>query len=105
MEQEIIIEKITYKLKEYSQGKINDVKRGAETPRLAGLLLQKYGCGLVDAVTVFYDNPRVADSIYKILDEETFKIDPEWKMNNKERWESRPADIHTTHVISNQTEI
>ncbi len=95
MEQGIVIEKIIYKIKEYAYGKMNDVKRGLETPRLAALLLQKYGCGMVDAVTVFYDTPRAADPIYKILDEETSKIDPEWRMHNKERWESRPVDILT----------
>ena len=51
--------------------------------------------GLVcDAVSVIYGTPRAADPIYRVLDEETEKIDPKWREHNKERWAARPADIY-----------
>lgn len=95
MEQEIIINKIISKIKEYAHERMNNVERGTETPKLAALILQKYGSGMIDAVAIFYDNPRTTDTIYKVLDEETSKIDEDWEKHNKERWDSRPADVYT----------
>lgn len=80
-------------MKDYAKSRANDVARGAETPRLAALLLQKYGRGVVDAVAVMLDNPRAADPIGNILDEETSKIDPHFQEHDAERWAGRPADI------------
>ncbi|ACK98573.1 MULTISPECIES: hypothetical protein [Bacillus cereus group] len=93
MEQKIIIEMLIKKIREYANGRRNDVARGAETPRLAALLLQKYGIGMIDAVSTIYESPRVADDIFKVLDLETAKIDPNWIEHNKERWKAKPADI------------
>lgn len=98
MDEKAIIERISKNIKDFANGRANDIARGAETPRLAAALLQKYGQGLADAVTVFYDTPRVADTIFKVLDEETYKIDPQWREHNKERWEGQPADIITYPV-------
>lgn len=89
----ISIDKLTQKIKDYARGRSQDVARGAETPRLAALLLQKYGLGLLDAAAVIYDNPRMADPISLVLDEETAKIDPQWREHNQERWAGRPADV------------
>lgn len=50
------------------------MERGLESPRLAALLLQKYGIGIADAAIAIYDNFRVADVIYDVLDEEVAKI-------------------------------
>lgn len=50
--------------------------RWAIAPMHAALFLKKYGCGMVEAVTIFYDTPRAADFIYEVLDLETFKITP-----------------------------
>ncbi|MBA4688596.1 MAG: hypothetical protein H2184_15705 [Candidatus Galacturonibacter soehngenii] len=87
------IENLIIKIREYARNRTSDIKRGAETPALAALLLQKYGEGIIDAIISVSDSNRVADPIQKVLDEELFKIDPEWKEHNKERWEGRPADI------------
>jgi hypothetical protein len=91
------VEKLAREVKEFAAGRASDVERGAETPRLAAMLLQQYGRGVVAAVGVIYESPRIADPIQTLLDEETAKIDPLWKEHARERWDGRPADV----VVSN----
>ncbi|MNW32191.1 hypothetical protein D3C74_91290 [compost metagenome] len=93
MNKESVIDKLVQKVISYAKSKAQDVDRGKESPRLAALLLQKYGVGVVDAAAVIFDTPRAADPIYRVLDEETVKIDPLWREHNKERWQSSPADL------------
>ncbi|MGV2886200.1 hypothetical protein [Paenibacillus taichungensis] len=93
MDEKIVIDRLILEVKEYASGRAKDVARGAETPRLAALLLQKYGSGVTKAVSLIFDSPRAADPISKVLDEETAKIDPQWREHNQERWAGRPADI------------
>ncbi|HFK1747742.1 TPA: hypothetical protein ACGX4N_004606 [Bacillus cereus] len=66
MEQKIIIEMLIKKIREYANGRRNDVARGAETPRLAAHLLEKYGIGMIDAVSTIYEPPRAADDVFKV---------------------------------------
>lgn len=66
---------------------------GGERPRLAALLVQKYGRGIVDAVTLLYDSSRAADPISRVVDEETAIIDPDWRENDRLRRVSKPADL------------
>ncbi|RRJ54961.1 hypothetical protein EHV15_35930 [Paenibacillus oralis] len=93
MDEKILIDRLVLKVKEYADGRARDVARGAETPRLAALLLQKYGSGVIDTVSLILDTPRAADPISKILDEETARIDPQWREHDRERWLGRPADL------------
>lgn len=95
MDEQIIIDKLIRQIKDYANGRAKDVARGAETPRLAALLLQKYGFGVIEAVNIILGSPRASDPITQVLDEETSKIDPRWREHNKERWSGRPADIVT----------
>lgn len=93
MDREQATERLVQQVRVYAEGRAKDVARGAETPRLAALLLQKYGQGVIDAVTAIYDTPRAADAISRALDEATQKIDPQWQEHNRERWAARPADV------------
>jgi len=93
MDEKIAVERLVQQVKDYANGRAKDVARGAETPRLAALLVQKYGRGVVDAVATVFDNPRSAALIYEVVDEETAKIDPLWEEHNRERWAGRPADV------------
>lgn len=93
MNQELAVERLIQQVKEYAYGRAKDVARGAETPRLAALLVQKYGRGVVDAVATVFDTPRAADPISNVVDEETAKIDPLWREHDRERWAGRPADV------------
>lgn len=52
MDEKIVIDRFVKQVKDYAKGKKHDVARGAESPRLAALLLQKYGLGIVDAVSL-----------------------------------------------------
>lgn len=64
-------------------------------PRLAALLLQKYGRGIADAATLIFESPRAADPISLAIDEETTRIDFQWRDHDRERWAARPADLIT----------
>lgn len=93
MDEQIAVERLVQQVKDYASGRAKDVARGAETPRLAALLVQKYGRGVIDAVATIFDSPRAADPISEIVDDETAKIDPLWRDHDKERWAGRPADV------------
>lgn len=93
MNEEIAVERLVQQVKDYANGGAKDVARGAETPRLAALLVQKYGRGVADAVASIFESPRAADPIGKAVDEETAKIDPLWREHNRERCAGRPADV------------
>ena len=43
MNEQIAIELLVREVQKHASGRSRDVERGAETPRLAALLLQKYG--------------------------------------------------------------
>ncbi|MGY4197336.1 hypothetical protein [Bradyrhizobium sp. USDA 4520] len=87
------IERLVAKIQDYARGRTSDVARGAETPRLAALLVQKYGCGLVDATGVILDSDKSGSRLQAIVDEETTRIDADWRENARRRWAARPADI------------
>lgn len=79
------------KLGEYASGRKSDVDRGAETPHLAALMLQKYGYGLCDAAELIA--PRAGLVKHSDVDILVEEIDPSWRENAKKRWAARPADI------------
>lgn len=93
MDEQVAVERLVRQVKDYANGRAKDVEHGAETPRLAALLVQKYGRGVVDAVTEIFGSPRAADPISKVVDDETAKIDPLWREHDRERWADRPADV------------
>lgn len=104
-DKEIIIEKLILKIKEYAKGRKSNVIRGAETPILAALLLQKYGIGIIEATAIIYDSPRITDQLYRILDEEVFQIDPDWEEHGRKRWEKRPANLNFNGYEDGQREV
>ena len=83
---------LVLKIIEYARNRAKEVACGAETPRLAAQLIQKYGRGVADAVAVIYDSPQAASPIFRARDQETARINPDagydWK-----RWVGWPADI------------
>lgn len=93
MDEQTAVALLTKKVREYAQARQQDVARGAERPRLAALLVQKYGLGIVDTVALLFESPRAADPISKVVDEETAIIDPDWQENDRQRWAARPADL------------
>ncbi len=87
---------LIHDLREYAAGRKADVARGAETPALAALLLEKYGYGLAKAASLLRDasdgNIKPSEVMAEV-DALVAEIDPEWKAHRHLRWESRPADI------------
>ncbi|MDC9581442.1 hypothetical protein PSI15_07685 [Xenorhabdus sp. PR6a] len=71
-----LIDSLVRQLKEFAVTRSQNVARGFETPNLAAHLLQVYGLGLIAAATTILKSDRIADPIYKALNEETDKIDP-----------------------------
>jgi hypothetical protein len=96
MDEQAGVERLVRQVRQYAGGRAKDVERGAETPRLAALLVQKYGRGVADAAAVLLGNPRSADAIFRVVDEETARIDPMWREHDRERWSWKPADVPQT---------
>ena len=93
----ILLNRIKGDLESYAKSRMNDVARGAETPELAGLLVQKYGYGLAKALQLaceLADFP--APSLISEVDRYVANIDPLWRENQIRRFESRPASILVT---------
>lgn len=95
MDANYVTEELIKNIQQYAKGRASDVKRGAETPRFAALLLQKYGYGILEAVRILDDENRTIDTakLWKVVDEEVEKIDPQWREHMHKRWEGKPADI------------
>lgn len=82
-------------INEYAHGRKSDVARGAETPALASLMVEKYGYGLMKAAHLL----GVADSelLTAEVDRLVAEIDPEHRKHQQYRWESRPAGLSVTN--------
>jgi hypothetical protein len=91
--EQIAVERLIRAVKDFADGRVKDVARRAETPKLAALLVQKYGLGVVDAAAAIFESPRTVGPIGEVVDEETAKIDPLWREHARERWAGRPADV------------
>ena len=95
IEQQLIAE-----IKEYARGRALAVARGAEAQHLAAFALHEHGSGIAQAVAIIYGSPREADAITRVVQEETERIDPDWRENARLRWQSRPADIVDVALVA-----
>lgn len=81
-------------LQEYASGRQKDVARGAETPELAALLVEKYGYGLAKAAVLAADMLDVpCPDLISEVDRWVRRIDPNATENRQKRWERRPAGL------------
>jgi len=87
-------------VRDYAKRRENDVRRGAESPHLAALLVQKYGLGILDTAFLFLDTigglqnvGTILNELGKTVDDAVVKIDPLWREHAQERWAMRPADV------------
>jgi hypothetical protein len=90
---DLAVKRLVQQVQSYAKSRAGDVARGAETPQFAALLVRTYGRGIAEAAATAFDNDRAADPIWRALDDETTKIDPEWRKHDQERWAARPADV------------
>lgn len=95
LDKSIMLQRCIHEVNEYAKGRVSDVKRGAETPRLAALMLEKYVVGFVRAMRCIEQdvNLNITHEIQKVGDQLCLEIDPNFKENTTLRWDSRPADL------------
>ncbi|WP_432263362.1 hypothetical protein [Cupriavidus sp. TMH.W2] len=83
---------LSARLAEYASDRRKDVARGAETPALAGVLVQKFGYGLADAFRLVFPDDRGSFG-YPEVDAAVATVDPEWRSHQDTRWSARPAGL------------
>lgn len=81
--------------KEYAEGRKREVARGAETPALASLMIEKYGYGLIKAAEVL--EVSELNLLTAEVDRLVAEIDPQHRKHQQYRWESRPAGLSITN--------
>jgi hypothetical protein len=87
-------------LESYARSRNDAVARGAETPSLAALLVQKYGYGLAKALKLaaeLSDHP--APELTSEVDRQVEAIDPHWRTNFELRINARPAALLLTAAV------
>ncbi len=87
---------IKTEIQSYAQGRQKDVERGAETPELAALLLEKYALGVTMALNVIGIDFDMAE-----VDRLITEIDPCHVENRKARWKMHPAGVSMTTTALN----
>lgn len=93
-----IEDRMLYELKLFAQSRINDIARGAETPQLAALLVEKYGYGMAKAAEVVGLNINIHNEVDVLVRE----INPDQKLTNQLRWNARPAALVMTPPSENK---
>lgn len=88
------VEQLIAALQDYVDVRQHDVARGAETPALASLLVEKYGYGLMKAADVLgvAESERLTAEVGRLVAE----IDPRFRDHRHSRWASRPAGLSIT---------
>jgi hypothetical protein len=78
-------------VEQYAAGRKSDIDRGAETPALAGLMVEKYGYGLMKAADLLglADAPLLTAAVDRLV----AGIDPQFRKHQQNRWNSHPAGL------------
>lgn len=76
-------------IEEYAKSRLANVARGAETPELAALLVDKYGSGMARALAI----AGIDSGIQAATDRLVREIDPEFNAHCRARWAARPAQL------------
>ena len=91
---DLIKEALRDSILDYAKGRKKDVARGLESEALAGLLIEKYGYGVNDAVKTLFDVMSLPGiDLTNTVNAAQEDIDPNAKANRKLRFEARPATI------------
>lgn len=78
---------------EEAKSRSDAVQRGAETPRLAALLLHKFGRGAIGAFSIASHDSSAVHTASNVLDSELYRLDPCWREDDRHRWAAQPADL------------
>jgi hypothetical protein len=76
-------------LRSYAQSRKNDVARGAETPDLAALIVDKYCEGLAKALRI----AGIDSTVRREGDRLCREIDPDFDAHRNARWAARPCAL------------
>ena len=87
--QESIDRNLMNELIDYANYRKSEVERGAETPALAALLVEKYASGLAKASEIIGIDSSMPAEIHRIV----LSIDPDFKQSSLQRWALRPASL------------
>ena len=90
--QEAIEVQLLAEVRSYADGRMSDVSRGAETPELAAVLLEKFGWGMSRAAHII----GVDSGLMAEIDRLAREIDPDFEAHRASRWAARPASLSTT---------
>jgi hypothetical protein len=83
-------QRLLTELRSYAASRSKDVTRGAETPELAALLVEKYGEGMARAARLLdLDDRELSAELQRL----TLQIDPQLATNREKRWAARPAGL------------
>lgn len=78
-------------IQRYALHRLNDVARGAETPALAALMIEKFGEGLAKASDLL--GLEGSDAIRREIDRLVREVDPQYPTHLQYRFEARPAGL------------
>ena len=88
-------------IRSYAESRRNDVNRGAETPELAAVMVDKYAGGLSKALHIAGIDSRVRAEADKLVHE----IDSEFDKHRLDQWAARPAmltfGVEIPHEVDN----
>ena len=89
------IEHLITEIQTYADERKKDIARRAETPALAGLMVEKYGYGLMKAADLLgvVGSHLLTNEVDRLVRE----LDPQYLENQIFRWESRPAGLSVTN--------
>lgn len=84
-------------LADYAASRKTEVDKGRETPELAGLLVQKYGYGMLKVLELLSrteETPRLDTKECLDVDAAVATINPDWAEFNKRRWAAEQVGIY-----------
>jgi hypothetical protein len=86
---------LTHRLWDYALRRQQAVQAGHETADLAGVLVQHFGSGMVEAVRALLgpDGEVVATPLLVAVDQAMAHLDPAWDHHATQRWAARPARL------------
>lgn len=76
-------------IQRYAASRVNNVARGAETPELAALMVEKYGEGMVRALNIAGIDSQLQSAIDRLVR----SLDPDFEAHRHARWAAHPASL------------
>lgn len=84
-----LIDRLNTRLMQEAQMRARECARGLETPELGGLIIQKLGYGMAEAIKALEDVLGVQMPGIIDCDAATAVVDPNWRENMTARWQAQ----------------